>query len=147
MSEGGIGQVRQGALWVLIALLGAAVGRFGWVAITTVDEERPIRDRVPTLGVDEAKNILEKKKAGEADDDAPVVAEPVDEMVRVMVSVSYSGGPATVSINDQPMGEAAYVGEFACKVGEELRIRIDPKKGPPIEGVRACKAGFIVVAE
>ena len=136
-----IQRLRIGAQWLTLLLGAALIARFGWIAVSTVSgtpspgPERP-RVRAP-----------EPSPTQEPAPELPPDQPPDDTKVRVMLSVSYSKGPASVYVNGQPMGQAAFVGEFYCERGDELTIRIEPTRGAPIEGVRACVPGFIVVSE
>lgn len=140
-----LSQLRIVAQWVFIAAVGAAALRFGVVAwdAAAVEEFVPrVRERKPSALPEDIPT-----NAAEGAQEAPAQPVGTDERVRVMLSVSYSRGPATVFINGQPMGATAFVGEFTCQSGEELTIRIQPERGAAIEGVRACEAGFITIAQ
>jgi hypothetical protein len=45
--------------------------------------------------------------------------------------------------DDQNLGKTPFVGDYSCRVGEVVKLRVVPPKGEPIVAERPCGPGTL----
>jgi hypothetical protein len=79
---------------------------------------------------------------------AGAAADPLaGQLIAVVLHVSDGQRRSEVFLDGAPLGHTTYVGDVSCRRGTDVTIRIQPKRGSPIERVRRCDGQMIEVKE
>lgn len=69
------------------------------------------------------------------------------ESRRVTLSVTVGPARSEVFVNGRRLGESPYVGDYACRVGETLRVEVVPAVGPLIVRRAPCAGQTVFIRE
>lgn len=138
-----VSRARRAAQQVLGALVLVAAGRFAYTSFDRWSAQRGAgqASTPQPASADTTRPAPSPAAAGAGAD------KPLGELIAVVLSVSDGERRSQVFLDGTPLGHTTYVGDVSCRRGSDVTIRIQPKRGSPIERVRRCEGPMIEVKE